>query len=117
MLLQLNPGLMIWTIVTFLVLLLVLRLVAWKPILAMLEARENKIRGDIDTAAQNREQLLVRQSRAHHLPNAHRGIRVRHVRAEENPVATGPLDEVLHVAAQRRRGGGVEVDVGALSKG
>jgi len=54
MLLQLNPGLMIWTIITFLCLVVVLRLVAWKPILAMLEARENKIRDDIDNAAKNR---------------------------------------------------------------
>ena len=56
MLLQLHPGLMIWTIVTFLALVVVLRLFAWKPILAMLEAREKKIRDDIDTAAKNREE-------------------------------------------------------------
>jgi F-type H+-transporting ATPase subunit b len=56
MLLQLHPGLMIWTIVTFLVLVVILRVAAWKPILAMLEAREKKIRDDIDTAASNREE-------------------------------------------------------------
>ncbi len=56
MLLQLHPGLMIWTIITFLVLVLVLRLVAWKPILALLDAREKKIQGDIDSAASNREE-------------------------------------------------------------
>jgi F-type H+-transporting ATPase subunit b len=56
MLLQLHPGLMIWTIVTFLSLVVVLRLVAWKPILAMLEAREKKIREDIENAAANREE-------------------------------------------------------------
>jgi F-type H+-transporting ATPase subunit b len=55
MLLQLNPGLMIWTIVTFLALVIVLRLFAWKPILALLEAREKKIRDDLETAASNRE--------------------------------------------------------------
>lgn len=53
--LQLHPGLMIWTIFTFLALVVVLRLVAWKPILGMLEAREKRIRDDIDTAAKNRE--------------------------------------------------------------
>lgn len=56
MLLQLNPGLMIWTIATFLILVIALRLVAWKPILALLEAREEKIRTDIDSAAKNREE-------------------------------------------------------------
>ena len=56
MLLQLHPGLMIWTIVTFLILVVILRLVAWKPILALLEARERKIRDDIDTASKNRKE-------------------------------------------------------------
>ena len=56
MLLQLHPGLMIWTIVTFLALVVVLRLVAWKPILSMLEARENRIRDDLESAAKNREE-------------------------------------------------------------
>ncbi len=56
MLLQLHPGLMIWTIITFLMLVLILRLVAWKPILALLEARERKIRDDIDTASKNRKE-------------------------------------------------------------
>jgi F-type H+-transporting ATPase subunit b len=54
MLLQLHPGLMIWTVLTFFVLLFVLRLIAWKPILNMLETRENKIRGDLDNAAKDR---------------------------------------------------------------
>lgn len=54
MLLQLHPGLMIWTIVTFLVLVVILRAVAWKPILSMLEAREGKIRGDLESAEKNR---------------------------------------------------------------
>ena len=56
MLLDLHPGLMIWTILTFLVLLLILRAVAWKPILAMLEQREQKIKGDLETAAKNRSE-------------------------------------------------------------
>ena len=55
MLLQLHPGLMIWTIITFLALVAVLRIVAWKPILALLETRENKIRGDLETARGERE--------------------------------------------------------------
>ena len=33
-LLDVNPGLMIWTVVTFIVLLLILKKVAWKPILS-----------------------------------------------------------------------------------
>ena len=56
MLLQLHPGLMIWTIVTFITLVIVLRAVAWKPILGMLKQREDKIRGDIETAETNRKE-------------------------------------------------------------
>jgi F-type H+-transporting ATPase subunit b len=46
-----EPGLMIWTIVTFLVVLLILRATAWKPIMAALEEREKKIEGAIAEAA------------------------------------------------------------------
>jgi len=55
MLLQLHPGLMIWTVVTFLLLVVILRAAAWKPILSMLQAREDKIRADIEGAEQNRK--------------------------------------------------------------
>lgn len=37
-------GLMFWTVVNFVILLLVLRRFAWKPILSALEAREEKLR-------------------------------------------------------------------------
>ena len=42
----LNPdtGLIIWTIVTFVVLVLLLSKVAWKPLLAALKEREDGIR-------------------------------------------------------------------------
>jgi F-type H+-transporting ATPase subunit b len=42
-LLRFEPGLMIWTIAIFLVLLVVLRKIAWGPILAALDEREKKI--------------------------------------------------------------------------
>lgn len=45
-----NVGLAIWTIVTFVIVLLVLRRFAWKPILAGMEAREAGIRRLIDDA-------------------------------------------------------------------
>ena len=50
MLLEVNPGLMIWTVVTFGILLLVLKRVAWKPILAMLDEREKAIQDALDQA-------------------------------------------------------------------
>ncbi|MEK7486422.1 MAG: F0F1 ATP synthase subunit B [Planctomycetota bacterium] len=46
----LEPGLMIWTIVTFLVLLAVLKTLAWGPILTGLKNREERIRKDLERA-------------------------------------------------------------------
>ena len=45
-----DPGLMLWTVVTFVLLLVVLRLTAWKPLMGALEAREQRIRGTIEDA-------------------------------------------------------------------
>ena len=45
-----NPGLIIWTIVTFVLLLIVLRKFAWKPLLTALHDRESSIRGTLEHA-------------------------------------------------------------------
>lgn len=50
-----DPGSVLWTIVSFVVLLLILSKVAWKPILSALEAREKGVRDDIASARQDRE--------------------------------------------------------------
>ncbi len=55
-LLSIEPGLLIWTIVTFILLLIVLRVVAWKPLLASLEEREHTIRSSLDEAQQARQE-------------------------------------------------------------
>jgi F-type H+-transporting ATPase subunit b len=60
---QVDPGLMIWTVVTFVVLLIVLRFTAWKPLQASLEAREKRIRDAVEGAERARrdsEELLAR---------------------------------------------------------
>ena len=49
-LVRLDPGLFIWTILTFLVLLFLLAKFAWKPLLAALEERENKIKNSLEDA-------------------------------------------------------------------
>ena len=48
--LDINPGLIVWTWITFIVLLVVLRLLAWKPLLGALSSREGKIRGALEEA-------------------------------------------------------------------
>ena len=54
-LLQFDPGAMIWTIIVFVVLLIVLRTVAWKPILRVLNERERFIQQSLADARTERE--------------------------------------------------------------
>ena len=63
--LEINPGLIIWTIVTFLIVLAILRLTAWKPLLAALSAREQQIRSALEQAgqAQAEAQRLLEENR------------------------------------------------------
>ena len=54
---QVTPGLYIWTIITFLLLFYVLARFAWKPLLKMLEERENLIKSSLDDAEKARQEL------------------------------------------------------------
>jgi F-type H+-transporting ATPase subunit b len=56
-LVQGEPGLYIWTILTFVGLLFCLRLMAWKPLLAMLQERQETIAKSLDDAKQARQEL------------------------------------------------------------
>lgn len=50
MLLNIEPGLIVWTLITFVLLMIVLRAVVWKPILTMLDDREERIRDSLEQA-------------------------------------------------------------------
>ena len=56
-LVQVDPGLYIWTIVTFVVLLLLLAKFAWRPLLEALERRQEAIRNSLDAARQAKQEL------------------------------------------------------------
>lgn len=56
-LVQPDPGLFIWTIVTFLVLVALLAKFAWRPLLQALESRQAAIRKSLDDALQARQEL------------------------------------------------------------
>jgi F-type H+-transporting ATPase subunit b len=56
-LVQLDPGLYIWTIVVFLVLLALLAKFAWRPLLEALEKRQESIRRSLDDAAKAKQEL------------------------------------------------------------
>src|SRR3954465_12808760 len=55
-LVQTDPGLFIWTIVTFLVLLALLARFAWRPLLEALDTRQNAIRKSLHDAQQGRQE-------------------------------------------------------------
>jgi len=56
-LVQPDPGLFIWTILTFLVLLGLLAKFAWRPLLQALESRQESIRKSLDDARQAKQDL------------------------------------------------------------
>ena len=65
-LLQFEPGLMIWTAVTFLLTFVALRMIAWKPLLGMLDEREGRIRESLEKAerAQADAERAIAENRA-----------------------------------------------------
>jgi F-type H+-transporting ATPase subunit b len=60
-LVQLDPGLFIWSIVTFLVLVALLAKLAWRPLLQALEAR----RAEIASALENSDRARAELQRVH----------------------------------------------------
>jgi F-type H+-transporting ATPase subunit b len=56
-LLQPDPGLFIWSIATFLVLLFLLAKFAWKPLLQALDSRQASIRKSLEDAEQAKREL------------------------------------------------------------
>jgi len=65
-LVDVNPGLIFWTVVTFLILLLVLKKVAWKPILTALGQREDAIKDSLEKAEKAKEeaQKILQENQA-----------------------------------------------------
>ena len=54
--LEVQGGLLAWTVLTFVLLLVVLKKVAWGPILDALDARENEIKDALNAAEKAREE-------------------------------------------------------------
>jgi F-type H+-transporting ATPase subunit b len=71
-LVQPDPGLFLWTILTFLVLVTLLAKFAWRPLLQALDSRQELIRKSLDDAQQAKQELerlqhesaqIIRQAR------------------------------------------------------
>ncbi len=56
--LELNPGLIVWTIITFLIVLAILRGTAWKPLVQVLKDREEKIQSSLEEAEKARLEAI-----------------------------------------------------------
>jgi F-type H+-transporting ATPase subunit b len=57
--LSIQPGSVLWTIITFLVVVWIIGKFGWKPILSGLKAREDAIRTDLETAKAEREKAAA----------------------------------------------------------
>lgn len=53
-LLQLDPGIAVWTLVVFAILLVVLKKVAWGPLLSAIDARDERLRATMEEAEKTR---------------------------------------------------------------
>lgn len=65
MLLSINPGLIIWQIIIFVILLVILKKIAWKPLLTALHTREQSIKDSINQAEQLKKdaEMLIEQNK------------------------------------------------------
>lgn len=106
-----DPGLFIWTILTFLVLLALLSKYAWRPLLATLQARQERIRQALDearAAGEERQRLqresaeIIRQARreADAIVSASRGDADR---LREEARARARTDAAAIIAAAERQ--------------
>ena len=94
-LVQLDPGLFVWTILTFLVLLGVLAKFAWNPLLKMLKDRENLIRSSLDDAEKAQMELARLNSEREDIINKARS-EAQTILAEGKAAASKLKDETLN---------------------
>ena len=101
-LVQLDPGLFVWTILTFLVLLGVLAKFAWNPLLIMLKDREEHIRSSLDDAEKARAELERLNSEGEDIVNKARS-EAQTILAEGKSAASKLKDETLNAAKDQAK--------------
>lgn len=102
-LLDIDPGLIFWTIVTFVILLVLLRLTAWGPIIKMLEEREEKIKNSLEEAEKaRREAAALTEKNQEIMAKAEREAQEVARRAKENAekLKTEIMDQAKAEAAR-----------------
>jgi F-type H+-transporting ATPase subunit b len=101
-LVQLDPGLFLWTILTFLVLLGVLAKFAWNPLLKMLRDREELIRSSLDDAEKARAELERLNSEGEDIVNKARS-EAQTILSEGKAAASKLKDETLNAAKDQAK--------------
>ena len=101
-LVQPEPGLFIWTIVTFLVLLWILAKYAWRPLLDALENRQEMIRKSLDDAEKATQELeRVQQDSARIVSEA---------RAEADAIVSNSRSDAAKLRDELRQKARAEAD-------
>jgi F-type H+-transporting ATPase subunit b len=101
-LVQLDPGLFVWTILTFLVLLGVLAKFAWNPLLKMLKDREELIRSSLEDAEKAKTELERLNTEGQDIINKARS-EAQTILAEGKSAASKLKDETLNVAKDQAK--------------
>ena len=101
-LVQLDPGLFLWTILTFLLLLGVLAKFAWNPLLKMLRDREEFIRSSLDDAEKARAELERLNSEGEDIVNKARS-EAQTILSESKAAASKLKDETLNAAKDQAK--------------
>ena len=101
-LVQLDPGLFVWTILTFLLLLFVLAKFAWKPLLKMLKDREELIRSSLEDAEKAKEKLEKLNSEGEAIVNQARS-EAQTILSEGKAAATKLKEETLAGAKEQAK--------------
>ena len=101
-LVQLDPGLFVWTILTFLLLLFVLAKFAWKPLLKMLNDREELIRSSLEDAEKAKEKLEKLNAEGEATINQARS-EAQSILSEGKAAAAKLKDETLDVAKEQAK--------------
>ena len=102
-LVQPDPGLYIWTIATFLILLWLLAKFAWRPLLAALEQRQETIRKSLDDAQQAKQDLERLNAESRQILNEAR-VQAEHILSQTRTDASRLRDELKQKAQSEAAG-------------
>ena len=101
-LVHLDPGLFVWTILTFLLLLTVLAKFAWNPLLKMLKDREDLIRSSLEDAEKAQTELANLNAERDEIINKARS-EAQSILSEGKVAASKLKDETLKAAKDQAK--------------